>query len=171
MLEFTNAIQAIVFGGTLPDGSSLTGLQREITSEDTDLGYGQDLTCIDDFTFDFVENDPFSSLAVAQDIYHRLTTERGLIPDDEDYGLDIIRMLQRGFSPNGLIETKGQIENEIRKDDRIDPRTLKVAVSIDSTSDAPTLSISISATSSQGPFSLIMSASDMGVVLQSISNT
>jgi len=192
MQEFFDAIHVYTFGAgsTLPDGSTAPrtlpdgtpptystsaegihgtaagGLTQEVAFPSGDLGFGTDFSCWDDFDPNFSELDPNSPLAVAQDAYHRLNTQRGLIPDDSDYGKDVKTLLQRAFSPNGIIETKGQIKSELLKDDRIDPKTLQVNVTADAVNQS--LVIDIKGYCTKGPFSLILNASDSGVLLKSI---
>jgi hypothetical protein len=163
--------------GTLPvystdaaaiHGTTIGGLQQEIpfAADGTDLGFGSDLVCWDDFDEQFTECDPTSPYAVAQDAYHRLNTQRGLIIDDPDYGKDVKGMLQRAFGPNGRIETEGQLRGELLKDNRIDPATLKVVVTVDATGRA--IDMSVNGFCAKGPFALVMRASDAGVLLKSI---
>ncbi len=164
--------------GTLPTYSSLPegihgstygGLQQEIAFLVGDLGYGRDLACFDDFTDDFQEIDPNSPLAVAQDAYHRLSTQRGQIPDDPDYGKDLKSLLQKAFEPNGVMQTKGQIRNELLKDDRIDAKTLVVDLTLDVPNQSMT--VDVKGTTARGPFTLIMSASDAETLLQSMTGS
>lgn len=168
---------------TLPDGSrplAVTavdgipwtpagGLAQQVASPTGDLGFGRDLVCWDDLTPDFQEVDPHSTYAVAQDAYHRLCTPRGLIPDDPSYGTDVLGLLQRAFGPNGPMETKGRIVNELSKDDRIDLKTLQVQVDPDAVNSS--LNISVFGNCTQGPFSLVMTASNSGLLLNSLTGS
>lgn len=170
-------------GTTLPDGSRPLpvtdadgilwtpedGLTTQTASPTGNLGFGRDLVCWDDLTPDFQEVDPNSPYAVAQDAYHRLCTARGLIPDDPSYGTDVLGLLQRAFGPNGSMETKGRVINELSKDDRIDLKTLQVQVEADTVNSS--LDISVFGNCTQGPFSLVMTASNSGTLLNSLTGS
>lgn len=195
MQEFLDAVDVWTYGlgqtkpdgsitpTTLPDGSvpsavtdpngiqwdPSNGLTQQVAFPTGDLGFGTDLVCWDDLAEDFQEVDPNSPYAVAQDAYHRLSTARGLIPDDPSYGTDVLGLLQRAFGPNGVMETKGRIINELSKDDRIDLKTLQVQVVPDTVNSS--LDISVFGNCTTGPFSLIMTASNSGLLLNSLTGS
>lgn len=84
-----------------------------------DEGFGSDLSCADDLTADMAELDTDDPLVVAQAVYRRLTTPRGGLIDDPDYGLDVRSFLHKGMTPAEVRAIAGQIRLEILKDERV----------------------------------------------------
>lgn len=128
-------------------------------------GFGRDLVCIDDLDPRGSETDPSSLNSLAQDLYHRLATARGQMPDDPDYGLDLVELLHRPGTQTELLAMAGAVTAEMRKDDRVtDAETtltlvgnsMTVAVAI--TPKDPTIAI----------FTLIVSVTDGATLLQEI---
>ena len=193
MKEFFDAINVYTFGvnktladgsvtaATLPDGSlptynddiaegirgdSVSGLLQEVAFQTSGFAYGRDLSCADDFTEDFQDVDPNSPLGVAQAAYRRLNTPRGIIPDAPDDGIDIQSYLQRAFTNKGAMAVAGQIKNELLKDDRIEKTTLIVNVITDFSTSS--MEIDIAGYTAGGPFTLLLNASDAGVLIKAI---
>lgn len=128
-------------------------------------GYGRDLVCIDDLDPRGTETDPNSLAALAQDLYHRLATRRTLLPDDPDYGNDLLELLSRGATQTDLLAMAGAISAEMRKDDRVvDASTTltvngdEMIVAIAITPRDPTIAL----------FKLIVSVTDGATLLQEI---
>jgi hypothetical protein len=121
--------------------ASIAELAPIVATPSGDLGYGTDLSCVSDATPDLAEVDPQSVRAIGEATIRRLTTPRGGLPDDRDYGLDVRAYVNRGVATSQLRDLQGMISNEITKDDRIDgaavtltmpePKTLNVQVMID----------------------------------------
>lgn len=84
------------------------------------VGWGSDLSCMDDLTEDVQELDGTDPRVVAQAVYRRITTPRGSLLDDPDYGDDITRFLSLGNTPAQLASIAGELHGEIAKDDRVD---------------------------------------------------
>lgn len=100
--------------------AEVAALKREVETPIAPFGYGSDLSCVDDITDTAAEVDPFSRLALAEAVARRLTTARGTVLDDLDYGLDLRRFLNAGVSTSELAGLAGQIRMEVQKDDRVD---------------------------------------------------
>lgn len=83
------------------------------------FGYGRDLVCWEDLTATLAETDPATTQSLAQDVYHRITTERGSLVDDPDYGEDVRGYVNEAMTERGLLSIGGRLSQEIRKDDRI----------------------------------------------------
>lgn len=137
------------------------------TTPDTADGYGRDLVCIDDLDPRAKETDPNSLETLAQDLYHRVSTSRGQMPDDPDYGIDLIEFLHRPTTTTELLAMAGVVSGECRKDDRVsdvettvtfDSKTDSLSVSIDVTPKDPDLAI----------FKLIIVVIDGATLLQEI---
>lgn len=84
------------------------------------VGWGSDLSCMDDLTEDCAELDGFDAKIVAQSVYRRITTPRGSLLDDPDYGVDVMQFLSSGMTTKELRAIEGQLHGEIAKDDRVD---------------------------------------------------
>lgn len=141
-------------------------LAREVAPPTGDLGFGTDLSCTDDLTSDMAEIGGDSPLAVAQAMYRRLTTAHGTVPDDPDYGLDVRDFLNRGLTRLSLQEIPGQIRGELRKDDRIEPTTLSIDMTI--SADFKSFSLDIRGEAAAGPYSLTLAVTDGAVLLKEI---
>ena len=133
----------------------------------TAVGYGVDLKCIDDLDPALASTDPFSTETLAQDCYHRITTRRGTMPDDPDYGIDILAFLHAPKTPGELRACEGQIATELQKDDRVREASAVV------TFDGRKLSVSVRVTPEDpalGPFSLIIAVVDGATLLLEVTS-
>ena len=182
MIEFTDALQTYIYGGTLPDGTlpqysadmpgtAVTGLTQILQVPGGDFGFGRCMSVTDDFTSDFASIDPNSALAVAQADYRRLNTPLGFlgtIDDSEDakeFGYDIFDLLQVGHTVQSLKAAQDTIRGQLLKDDRHDPAT-SVQILDDG---AGGCAVNIMAKTVFGPYNMTMALSgDGSVVLQSI---
>lgn len=82
--------------------------------------YGIDLVCVDDVDTRLSETSDDKLESLAQDLYHRVTTPRGALIDDPDYGDDVTAYLSGDAQPGDLISIEGRLASECRKDDRVD---------------------------------------------------
>lgn len=99
--------------------SGIAALVRAATTAPAPFGYGRDPVCTDDLTPTLKETDPNTIESLAQDLFHRITTERGSIPDDPDFGEDARNFLSAGTTSAGLIAAAGRLQLECGKDDRV----------------------------------------------------
>lgn len=128
-------------------------------------GYGRDLLCIDDLDPRAKETDPASLETLAQDLYHRLATARGQMPDDDDYGMDLAEFLHRPTTDAELLAMAGQVSAELRKDDRVSDVETTV------TSSLTSLTVTVEVTPKDPDleiFKLIVSVVDGEVLLKEI---
>lgn len=88
------------------------------------LGYGRDLACVTDITADCAEVDPMSRAAVVQAVLRRLTTPRGKLIDDPDYGFDVRQFANRAATNVELRSIGDQCRGEAVKDDRVFDATI-----------------------------------------------
>ncbi len=86
---------------------NLSEVERLRDAPEEPFGYGTDISCAEDFQPDARDVDGFSTQAIGEAIYRRLTTPRGSNPDDEDYGLDVAAYLNR---PTTTLELRGLAE-------------------------------------------------------------
>lgn len=97
---------------------------------------------------------------VAEAIYRRLTTRRGLLRGGDaeaNYGIDLSAMVGAVQASRDAASLPGRIEAEIRKDERI----VDVHVDVLTITDVASITyrISIDADTGEGPFSLVLDAS------------
>lgn len=115
------------------------------------VDFGTDLSCTDDL--DETMKEISGQDVLAQAIYRRLTTPRGQLIDDPDYGIDVRSFLSRGVDAGKLHEIEGTIRQEVLKDERVANVTAKATI------DYKTYSITVSliVTTGDGPFRLVFS--------------
>lgn len=146
--------------------AELEGLARLVPTPTGELGYGRDLSCVEDITETLDEVDPFSVRGIGEAQIRRLTTPRGSLPDDPDYGLDVRSYANRGVPQSELRDLAGQIRSECLKDDRLD------AVQVTVTMPAPSsLRIAITNTPvdvSLGQFSLVLAVASGTVLVEAL---
>lgn len=80
--------------------------------------FGRDLACLDDLDPNAREVEDEELLV--QEAYKRITTPRGSVVDDDDYGKDVRSYLQKAMTAAEIASIPGQLRNEILKDDRFD---------------------------------------------------
>ena len=79
--------------------------------------YGVDIRLYDDIS-PAAENTTYDSReGLAQDLYHRLRTSPGQVPDDEDFGYNLVEQLS--VQVDDLSAVAAQIQAELEKDDRV----------------------------------------------------
>lgn len=117
-------------------------------------------------------------LLVAQACYRRLSTPRGLLvfwldpdeipnEDDANYGFDLLTEIGTAVTDNATAALPGRISSELLKDERLSD----VTVNIVATKSGPTVSynIDIRGDTASGPFSLVLSVSEVSVSILAIS--
>jgi hypothetical protein len=94
------------------------------------LAYGTDLSCTLDLDPKLAEVDPASPKAIVQAIIRRFVTPRGALIDDENFGLDVRSLLNRGITQTDLRALSGALTGESRKDDRVALSDVKLTVNL-----------------------------------------
>lgn len=99
---------------------------------------------------------------VAEAAYRRLSTPRGMLRGGEaeaNYGLDLQGLVGAVATPSQAAALPGQIENELKKDERIN----SVAVTVTKSTEGPgtAYTIRIGALTDDGPFELVIGVSDV----------
>lgn len=108
---------------------------------------------------------------VAEAIYRRLTTPRGMLLGGEsegNYGLDLMSLVGSADTKGSAASLPGRIENECRKDERIETVKATVVRTVDGPST--TYTITIQATTALGPFSLQLLVSAVTVELVGVTS-
>ena len=110
--------------------ADLATLEREVQPSTAALGYGIDLDCVADVTEDFAETDPESPEGIAQATIRRLTTPRGSLADEPDYGFDLRSYANRGVATAELRTLALAVASEAGKDDRVLRADVDLAASL-----------------------------------------
>lgn len=97
---------------------------------------------------------------VQEAVARRFITPRGGLLDDPNYGLDLRALLNTKYSQRDLFILREKISAECRKDERVDGARVTVAPKANGD-----LTITISLTTSAGPFELALSVSQVTVEL------
>ncbi len=146
--------------------AEIATLQRLVTPPSPPLGYGTDLSCTNDITETLDEVDENSPLGIAQAAIRRLTTPRGGLADDPDYGLDVRGYANRATPATELRVLAGQIRNELGKDDRI--ADAKVTVSFAGNSELRIAILITPEDPALTDFSFTISVTDGNALLETI---
>lgn len=132
------------------------------------VGFGVDLICLDDFTPSMAETDPNSLESLVQDNYHRLITEPGTVPDDLDYGIDVMGYLSLGMTQDDKLQISGDVETQLKRDDR----NAEVSATVAVTDTLPTtLALTVGITPADpalDPFTLLIAIDQTGTSLKVI---
>lgn len=129
------------------------------------IDYGQDLSCVSDLTPHMLV---VSGLRlVGEAIARRLQTPRGALLDDPNYGYDLTGELNNDLAQGDIGRIAAGVTAECQKDSRIlSASTVVVFVPIANT--AGSLIVTISLMTTAGPFTLVLSVSQVTVSILSI---
>lgn len=104
----------------------LAAIERVIDTPEAPFGYGSDLVCAFDIEPDAREWPGDAPELVVEAIIRRITTPRGALVDDGDYGIDVRGFLNSGIAAQDVPRLAGRIRGEIEKDDRVEFATVTV---------------------------------------------
>jgi phage baseplate assembly protein W len=104
---------------------------------------------------------------VAEACYRRLTTPRGTLRYDLNYGFDLAQFIGAANSRALEVSLPGRIRNELLKDERVEAVEAEVLVTTDG--PATTFEITISVDTAEGPFSFQVGIGAVTVELLGIS--
>jgi hypothetical protein len=127
----------------------------------TVTGFGVDLDCADDVLESMALAPPVRALAQA--VYRRLITPRGMVLDAPDYGFDLRSLLSKGMTQADLATVPGVARAEVTKDERIADATASARML-----DAATLELTIRCVTGVGPFELVLDVTAAAVKLKGI---
>lgn len=128
--------------------------------------YGSDVSCASDVDPRWTEISD-TALIIAEHCVRRIDTPVGL-PDDSSWGLSITEYCNKPTTLQELRGLEGRIAAEYRKDDRIE----SVRVEVTSSTDYTTLTVKariVPVDPMTGDFTLTLSASDAGVLIEEMS--
>lgn len=126
--------------------------------------FGMDTWCQDSMRTGRYARGP---LLVAQNVYHRLITPRGMLVGGEDeanYGVDLLGLIGQPDTSAAALEAI--IAAEIRKDERVASVLVKVTMSRSGASTTAT--IDVFARTAEGPFTLQIGVEDVTIELLKI---
>lgn len=133
-------------------GSSLAGQGTSVASGDP---LGVDIAALDDLdpTFSLVSGRANLVRALAR----RLTTPRGSLQSDPDYGLDLRTLVGGAFSADDLRRLEAEVGAELRRDPRVVDATVRLSLV------ERTLSLNAQVRDGTGPFDLVLEVSRVSV--------
>lgn len=147
----------------------IAALQRLATTPPAPWLYGRDLVCIDDLTATLEETDPASYASLSQDIYHRITTERGSLVDDPDFGEDVRGYLSAATTERELLSISGRLEAEILKDDRVSTVSVDMALTPGTSAQLDLTIVVTPRDAALQSFTMILAVTSADVILKEIS--
>lgn len=106
---------------------------------------------------------------VAEAVFRRLTTPRGMLRGDEEeqnYGLDLTELIGSVSTSSDAAALGGRIRSELKKDERLE--RVDVVVTASSNRVAKTFLIQIACVTTEGPFELQVSVGEVTVELLGI---
>lgn len=126
-----------------------------------DTDYGTDLDGVGDL-------DPYGAvvsgtLVVAQACARRLSTPRGRVIDDPNYGFDLTQYINDDVNSSSLAALRAGTVSECLKDERVLTATCDAVLS-----RSGILTVTIKITTSDGPFTLVLSVSQTSVNVLSV---
>ncbi len=117
--------------------------------------YGTDVSCITDIDPTF--NKVSGRILLGQSLVRRLTTYRGALIDDGDYGTDVTEWINESVGPRDVRRLQMLIDAELTKDERIVSATSELSFV------NGVLSLSVQLVDGEGPFTLTSDISAIGV--------
>lgn len=132
------------------------------------FGYGVDLVCATDIDLQLAETVSTTVASLAQDCFHRVTTPRGSIVDDPNFGIDLRALLSTGLTPAVTRSIATLVHGELLKDDRIADVATSLSVSGVGKSLVYTVTITITPAFLSASFDLVVSVTDGAALLSAI---
>lgn len=147
----------IPFGGSgsiRPGASSLRAL-----GVGAPVDFGQDISCLFGL-------DPLLGLVggldcLGQALVHRLSTPRGGLFYDPNYGTDLRAYIEENISPKTLALVRADVQAECIKDERV--LTCTASTSFDGATE--TLTVQVDVQTAAGPFRLVLAVTSLTVEL------
>lgn len=146
--------------------AGLANLTREVDTPVEPFGYGSDVSCALDVDAG-TELDGSNPLVLAQALVRRLDCQRGGLPDDPSYGIDIRGFLNEGRPARELSSLEDQIKTELRKDDRVLQLDAKVTMSATGSTMAIVIRITPTDPSTKS-FRMTLAVTSSAVVLEAM---
>lgn len=125
----------------------------------TVVNLGSDISCTDDLEPTFAV--ATGTAMLGQALWHRLSTPRGLLFYDPDYGVDLRDALLDASTPVSRFALQSAIAREVEKDERV----LRASASVKFNASTSTMSVKVSIDTAEGPFALVLEVSKVTVAL------
>jgi hypothetical protein len=150
--------------------TELLALSRIVPAPVAPLGFGVDLSCVSDLSPILAEVSQSDVSSIRESLLRRLQTPRGFlggIDDDENYGFDVVSLLNTGTTQQDLRGLEAGVRDEISRDDRVQstdvsasymPGTGKITVSIRCVARDPAV----------GEFALVFSVDAAGKLAEEV---
>lgn len=119
--------------------------------------FGTDLSLVDDL--EPTMREVSGTELLGQALFRRLTTPRGMLLDDPDYGTDVREFVSWGALPTKFAAIPALVRAELLKDERIEAATVSTAVA------GGSVRLNISIDTGDGPFPLVVDVTQAGAVL------
>jgi hypothetical protein len=127
--------------------------------------YGSDLMCVTDLDPAMAEHS--GRMVLAHALARRLSTPRGGLVDDPNYGYDVVSFINDDVDTHALALLGSSVDREFEKDERVVSSETEVSFV------GGVLTISSTVTDGDGPFQLVTAvgnlASENGVVILKVS--
>ena len=141
----------------IPDAQVPAGTAPLPGASDADRLLGLDVSTFPDLdaTFALISG----AKVVAEAVARRITTPRGSLRGQPDYGIDVRDYLNEGLTPARVFALKAAIQAEAEAD----PRVASVDVDVTHDPKAGSLRVSVAGVSSLGPFELVLAITAVSV--------
>jgi len=127
----------------------------------TITGYGKDMWCLTGVQPGRMVT---GKLLVAQAIYRRLTTPRGMLRADLAYGYDVVGLIGSIGADDAAVVLRFAVRAEVMKDDRVQDVDVTVTkTSLGAGEDALTIALSVLLTEDTESFALTLAVSDVSL--------
>lgn len=147
--------------------AQLASMTRQVSPPVAPFRYGTDMSCAEDIPDDFAEVSPDDYQGLAESIIRRLLTPRGGLIDDPTYGDGLISMLHHGVTAQELASIRQRIEDETKKDDRVDTVVVDVSPVPEPLSTGQMIiSMTVTAQDRNQDFDLILSVDGTGHIVE-----
>lgn len=150
---------ACVCGVDAERGDTVTAAPLVVLPADDGSDYGVDLDILTDTRASLSLAAGLRNIGNA--IARRVTTPRGTLFYDLDYGFDVRAFLNAGFTIDQLSRLQAQISTEVEKDPRVDSADVTLSPDIENQKMTITIRLELAT----GPFELILGVSALTVDL------
>lgn len=144
----------------------LDAIVRQVSPPVAPFRYGTDIACTDDIPADFREVSADDHQGIAESLVRRLLTPRGGLIDDPTYGDGLMSLIHHGITVQELAGIQQRIEQECRKDDRIDRCVVQVSPVPEPLSTGHMIvTLKVSAQDPSQSFTLVLGVDGSGLII------
>lgn len=147
--------------------AQLASMTRQVSPPVAPFRYGTDMSCGEDIPDDFSEVSPDDYQGLSESIIRRLLTPRGGLIDDPTYGDGLVSLLHHGITTQELASIRQRIEDECKKDDRVDTVVVDVSPVPEPLSTGQMIiNMTVTAQDRNQDFNLILSVDGSGHIVE-----